>query len=115
FIWDEMMWREQSVNQITVDTTVALAAMAAATVRMRLGALVTPVPRRRPWKLARELATLDHLLGGRMVMGVGLGGDDSGQFSSFGEPVEDTLHAEQLEEALGIITGLWSGEPLSYA
>jgi alkanesulfonate monooxygenase SsuD/methylene tetrahydromethanopterin reductase-like flavin-dependent oxidoreductase (luciferase family) len=56
---------------------VALAAIAAATHRIGIGALVTPLPRRQPWEVARQLATLDPLSGGRMVLGAGPGWRDS--------------------------------------
>jgi alkanesulfonate monooxygenase SsuD/methylene tetrahydromethanopterin reductase-like flavin-dependent oxidoreductase (luciferase family) len=57
----------------SVDVWVALAAMALATTRVRLGTAVTAAPRRRPWKLAREVTTLDHLSGGRVTLGLGAG------------------------------------------
>ena len=70
FIWDHINrpWLTD-----LVDPWVALAGVACATERMRLGALVTPLPRRRPWKVAREATTLDRLSGGRLVFGAGLG------------------------------------------
>jgi alkanesulfonate monooxygenase SsuD/methylene tetrahydromethanopterin reductase-like flavin-dependent oxidoreductase (luciferase family) len=114
FLWDQMLWL-QPENQPTVDPWVALAAMASVTQRIRLGTLVTPVPRRRPWKLAREVVSLDHLSGGRMVLGVGLGEDGFKEYSGFGEPADDLTHAEKLDEGLEVIAGLWSGQPLSYA
>jgi alkanesulfonate monooxygenase SsuD/methylene tetrahydromethanopterin reductase-like flavin-dependent oxidoreductase (luciferase family) len=55
------------------DPWVALAAMAAATSHMRLGTMVTQIARRRPWKLASEAVALDHLSGGRLILGVGVG------------------------------------------
>ena len=70
FIWD-VLFMERGAS--AADSTVALAALALATKTIRLGAMVTPVARRRPWKLAKELATLDHLSAGRIVLGVGLG------------------------------------------
>jgi alkanesulfonate monooxygenase SsuD/methylene tetrahydromethanopterin reductase-like flavin-dependent oxidoreductase (luciferase family) len=55
------------------DPWIVLAAMAMRTERIRIGTLITPVPRRRPWKLARETVTLDHLSNGRLIFGAGLG------------------------------------------
>ena len=72
FLWDHLLFE---VDVPFVDAWIALAAIAAATERIRLGPLVTPLPRRRPWKVARESVTLDHLSGGRLVLGVGLGID----------------------------------------
>jgi alkanesulfonate monooxygenase SsuD/methylene tetrahydromethanopterin reductase-like flavin-dependent oxidoreductase (luciferase family) len=114
FIWDHMLWHWPD-HQPMADPAVALAAMAAATERIRLGALVTPIARRRPWKLAREAVTLDHLSGGRLVQGVGIGGDWFGDYSGFGEPPDDRTHAEMLDEGLTILDGLWRGAPFSYA
>jgi probable F420-dependent oxidoreductase len=95
------------------DVTVSLAAAAAATQRIRLGAMVTPVPRRRPWKLAREMAALDHLSGGRVIMGVGIGGVPQ-EFDDLGEETDPRVRGVMLDEALAVITGLWSGEPFSF-
>ena len=68
---------------------IALAAIAAATERIRLGPLITPLPRRRPWKVARESVTLDHLSAGRLVLGVGLGIDFWREFGGFGGEAAD--------------------------
>jgi alkanesulfonate monooxygenase SsuD/methylene tetrahydromethanopterin reductase-like flavin-dependent oxidoreductase (luciferase family) len=98
----------------TYDPWVVMAAMAMRTERVRLGAILTPPARRRPWKLARETMTLDHLSGGRLVLPVGLGALDDGGFSKVGEPADRKIRAELLDESLEILTGLWSGEPFSY-
>ena len=74
FIWDHMFWNWPE-TQLVGDPWVLLAAMAAATRRITLGPLVTPLPRHRPWNLARQAATLDRFSGGRLVLGVGIGGD----------------------------------------
>lgn len=98
----------------TYDPWVVMAAMAMRTERVRLGAILTPPPRRRPWKLARETMTLDYLSGGRLVLPVGLGTLDDGGFSKVGEPTDRKIRVELLDESLEILTGLWSGEPFSY-
>jgi alkanesulfonate monooxygenase SsuD/methylene tetrahydromethanopterin reductase-like flavin-dependent oxidoreductase (luciferase family) len=90
-----------------------MAAMAMRTERVRLGAIVTPPSRRRPWKLARETMTLDHLSGGRLVVPVGLGAVNS--FGSVGEVTDRKVRAAMLDESLEILTGLWSGEPFSFS
>ena len=69
-------------------------------------------PRRQPWQLALELATLDHLSNGRVILGAGLG--VPGDFSKFGFSPDTKLRAAKLDEALEIITGLWSGTSFSY-
>jgi alkanesulfonate monooxygenase SsuD/methylene tetrahydromethanopterin reductase-like flavin-dependent oxidoreductase (luciferase family) len=91
-----------------------LAAIATATQRIRLGALVTAVPRRRPWQLARETTTLDHLSGGRLVVGVGLGNPPEAEFEQFGEDGDIRRRARRLDEGLAILDGLWSGEPFAF-
>jgi alkanesulfonate monooxygenase SsuD/methylene tetrahydromethanopterin reductase-like flavin-dependent oxidoreductase (luciferase family) len=96
------------------DPWVVMAAMAMRTERVRIGAVLTPPARRRPWKLARETVTLDHLSGGRLVLPVGLGALDDGGFSKVGEPTDRKVRAGRLDESLEILTGLWSGEPFSY-
>src|SRR5947208_17025602 len=68
FLWDHVQMRPSL--PLTHDPWVLLGAMAVRTERIRLGTMVTPVPRRRPWKLAKEIATVDHLSGGRMILGV---------------------------------------------
>ena len=113
FLWDHM---QTDPNGPTADPWVALTAIAMRTERIRFGALVTPLPRRRPWKFARETATLDQLSGGRLIVGVGIGGDWWGEYSAFGEPATDNrTHGAMLDEALDVVTGLWSGQPFNYA
>src|SRR6266849_4214561 len=96
------------------DPWVTLAAIAVRTQRVRIGAMLTPVARRRPWKLARETVTVDHLSGGRLVLPVGLGVLDDLGFGGVGEPTDRKTRAELLDEGLAILTGLWSGEPFSF-
>ncbi len=97
------------------DPWIMLAAMAMRTTRIKLGPIVTPLPRRRPWKLAKEAVTLDHLSGGRLVLGVGIGSDSGQEYSCYGESTDDRLHAAMLDEGLAVLTGLWSGEPFSFS
>ena len=111
FLWDHM---QTAPNGPTADPWIALTAIALRTERIRFGALVTPLPRRRPWKFARETATLDQLSGGRLIVGVGIGGDWWREYSAFGEPADERTHGAMLDEALDVVTGLWSGEPFSY-
>ncbi|MGH2578068.1 MAG: LLM class flavin-dependent oxidoreductase, partial [Actinomycetota bacterium] len=101
FVWDQLRWREP-IKQVA-DPWITLAAIAAATEAVMLGPMVTPLPRRRPAKVARETATLDRLSGGRLILGVGLGGDQfAGEFSKTGEQVDDRVRGEMLDEALAI-------------
>ena len=96
------------------DPWVLMAAFAMATERVRLGAMIQPLSRRRPWKVARESATLDRLSDGRLVLCVGLGAVDDSGFGRVGEVVDRRTRAERLDESLEILVGLWSGEPFGY-
>ena len=111
FLWDHAH-REETVP--TADPWVLLAAVACATRRLRLGTLVTPVPRRRPWKLAREVTTLDHLSGGRVVLGVGLGSPADAEFARLGEDPDARVRARKLDEGLEVLEGLFGARPFSY-
>ena len=110
FTWDGIAIGDTD----TYDPWIVMAAMAMTTKRVRLGAIVTPPARRRPWKLARETMTLDRLSGGRLVLPVGLGALDDGAFGKVGEPTETRVRAELLDESLAILEGLWSGEPFGF-
>ncbi|MHB8625301.1 MAG: LLM class flavin-dependent oxidoreductase [Aggregatilineales bacterium] len=96
-----------------IDPWITLAAVAISTKRIRFGTMLTPVSRRRPWKLASETATLDNLSNGRVILSVGLGATDTG-FAEFGEVTDRKARAELLDEGLDIITGLWHGQPFQY-
>jgi len=98
-----------------VDSWIAMAAIASNTTRMRLGLLVTPLARRRPWKVAREIVTLDHLSNGRMILGVGLGDFQEKEFENFGEVSDKSTRGEMLDEGLEIIDGLQSGQSFRFA
>jgi len=91
-----------------------LTAAALSTNQIRLGTLVTPVPRRRPQQLAQEVATLDRLSGGRMILGVGLGASIENEYARFGEPTDLKVLAGTLDEGLEVMTLLWSGEPVTF-
>ena len=97
-----------------IDPSLALAAVALATTSLRFGPLVTPLARRRPWKVAREAATLDRLSGGRMVLGVGLGAGAT-EFENLGEASDPKQRAAMLDEGLAILQGLWQGKSFDFA
>ncbi len=96
-----------------IDAWVSLTAAAMQTSRIRLGTDLTPLSRMRPWKLASETVTLDHLSQGRVILSVGLGALDTG-FGAFGEVADRKTRAELLDEGLDILTGLWQGQPFNY-
>jgi alkanesulfonate monooxygenase SsuD/methylene tetrahydromethanopterin reductase-like flavin-dependent oxidoreductase (luciferase family) len=98
-----------------VDPWVALTAVAAATENILLGPLVTPLPRRRPWELARQTVSLQNFSGGRLILGVGLGEPTEWDFRYFGLETDPVIRGEHLDEGLAILTGLWSGEKFGFA
>jgi alkanesulfonate monooxygenase SsuD/methylene tetrahydromethanopterin reductase-like flavin-dependent oxidoreductase (luciferase family) len=112
FVWDHLLWPMHPAP--VADPWVLLTAIALQTERVRLGTMVTPLSRRRPWKLARETVTLDHLSNGRLILGVGLGYFEQQEFAAFHETVSPRQRAEMLDESLEILTGLWSGLPFHY-
>lgn len=113
FLWDQMAFMA-GVAVPVHDPWVTLAAVASRTSRIRIGTMVTPVARRRPWKLARETATLDHLSRGRLVLGVGLGFPPDADFADLGEDPDAAVRARKLDEGLEVLARCWSGEPFSY-
>jgi hypothetical protein len=96
------------------DPWIALAAIAVRTQHFRLGPMMTPLSRRRPWKVARETVTLDHLSRGRLILAVGLGFIGDGGYAKVGEPLDPKIRAKILDEALAIVDGLWSGQPFRF-
>ena len=118
--WDGVFLEDYIVHHLApgqlpvCDPWIALTAMALSTSRVRLGTAVTPLSRRRPWKVAREVATLDQLSNGRMILGVGIGDLNDWGFSRVGEVTDDKHRAKRLDEGLDVIAGLWSGKPFSY-
>ena len=100
--------------ELMYDPWVVLAGMAMRTRRVRIGAVLTPISRRRPWKMARETMSVDQLSRGRLVVPVGLGALDDGGFGKVGEATDRKTRAQLLDEGLEILTGLWSGQPFSF-
>jgi len=98
----------------TYDPWALMGAMAMATERVSLGAMLTPPSRRRPWKLARETTTVDRLSNGRLILPVGLGAVDDRGVTALGGAADRKSRAERLDEGLEILVGLWSGEPFGY-
>ncbi len=112
FIWDHLAYGEP--GWAVADPYVTIAAIAARTDRVRIGVLISALARRRPWKFAREMTTLDVLSEGRLVVGVGLGSQPHAEFAAFGEDPDPGTRHELIDEGLDIVCGLWSGQPFSY-
>lgn len=111
FTWDHLAF--DWITAPLVDPWIAYTAIGLATSRIRFGPMITPLPRRRPWKLARETVSLDRLSGGRLILGVGMGGGPA-ENAAFDEPCEPKELGGRLDEGLEILTGLWSGENFHY-
>jgi len=104
--WDGLFAWEAAYG---VDPWSLLAAVAARTSRMRLGTMLTPLPWRRPWKLASQVATLDQLSGGRAILGVGVGAVDT-SLPETGEVIDLRARAERMDEGIDLIRALWAGQ-----
>ena len=115
--WDGFFtWDGISIGPMdTWDPWTLLGAVSVRTSSIRLGAMIFPLARRRPWKVAREALTVDHLSGGRLVLPVGLGVTDDGGFGKVrGEAATARERAERLDESLAILEQAWSGQAFSY-
>ena len=114
FLWDHVAgpW-EGGGAPPTGDPWVLLAGVACATTTLRVGTNVTPVARRRPHVLATQVATLDQLSGGRVTLGVGLGGVPA-EFEAYGEASAPAERARMLDEGLDVIAALWTGEEVHH-
>ena len=108
FVWDHIVYR--APVRAVADPWIVLSAIACATSTLRIGPMVTPLARRRVQKLARETVTLDHLSGGRLTLGVGLGSDSSGELAPFGEETDPRGRARLLDEGLERLSAMWAGE-----
>lgn len=107
FLWDHVAYRPPV--EAILDPWICMAAIATATERVLIGPLITPPARRRIHKLARETATLDLLSNGRFVFGAGLGSDNSGEFSQFGEESDARARAQLLDDGLDELKRYWDG------
>jgi alkanesulfonate monooxygenase SsuD/methylene tetrahydromethanopterin reductase-like flavin-dependent oxidoreductase (luciferase family) len=105
FLWDRITYPPP--ERAVADPWVALSAIAVVTETLRLGPMITPLPRRRVQKVARETVTLDHLSNGRLTLGVGLGNADD--LEPFGEVIDPRKRAQVLDEGLDRLDGFWSG------
>ena len=113
FVWDHL---QGSASRPELhDPWSLLGAIAARTSRVRIGTLVTPVARRRPWQLAKQVTTVDHLSGGRATLGVGLGVPPALEYEAFGEPGDARVHAAMLDEGLPLIDAFLRGDAVDHS
>jgi alkanesulfonate monooxygenase SsuD/methylene tetrahydromethanopterin reductase-like flavin-dependent oxidoreductase (luciferase family) len=113
FVWDHLLYADP-VREIA-DPWICLAAMAAATSRILLGPMVTPLPRRRPAVVARQAASLHRLSGGRLILGFGIGDDGGvGELTRFGEELDARRRGAALTEGLEVLTALLSGDAVHH-
>ncbi|WP_425246488.1 LLM class flavin-dependent oxidoreductase [Streptomyces sp. NEAU-NA10] len=110
FLWDHVVTDAMPI----ADSWTALAAIAQATERLRLGPTVTPLARRRPWTVARQASTVSRLSDGRLIVGTGVGVDESGDFSSFGEAADLATRSAMLTEGLGLMRSMWAGKAIRH-
>jgi alkanesulfonate monooxygenase SsuD/methylene tetrahydromethanopterin reductase-like flavin-dependent oxidoreductase (luciferase family) len=110
FLWDHVVTGMMPI----ADPWTTLAAIAQATRTILLGPTVTPLARRRPWQVARQASTVSRLSGGRFVLGTGVGTDESGDFSSFGDPTDVPTRAAMLTEGLGLVRSMWAGDAIDH-
>lgn len=115
FVWDHVVHsKRQRRGQAFGDPWMLLTAAALATSRLRLGTLLTPVARRRPEQLARQVATLDSLSGGRVIFAAGLGAPIDDEFGSFGDTTDPVVLAERLDEGLELLRRYWLGRVVNH-
>ena len=112
FLWDHLFAFVPGRVEV-VDPWITLAAAACRTSRIRLGPLVTPLPRRRPMVVARQSVTLDRLSSGRLVLGVGIGAAPF-EWEYLGEESDLRRRGDMLDEHLDLLTRLWTGELVSH-
>ena len=113
FLWDHVLFCEPDKNP-HVDPWIALSAIAVQTEHIKIGAMITAIARRRPWKLARETVSLQNLSNGRLIFGAGLGDPVEWEFETFHEESDAKIRAQKLDEGLEVLTRLWTGETVNY-
>jgi alkanesulfonate monooxygenase SsuD/methylene tetrahydromethanopterin reductase-like flavin-dependent oxidoreductase (luciferase family) len=113
FVWDTLLFDVETMPPV-LDPWTVLAAIATSTTRVKIGPMIAQLARRRPWEVARQVVTLDHLSHGRLILGAGLGYASEADFGHFGLPSDARARADLLDESLQVIAGLCSGESFQY-
>ena len=106
FVW-ESIWG--------IDAWVMLGAAAMTTERIRLGTMLTPLPRRKPWDVAGQVSTVDNLSNGRVILSVGLGVTGEDRFWLFEQDPGRKVRAELMDESLEMLPFLWRDQPFEYS
>jgi probable F420-dependent oxidoreductase len=96
----------------TFDAITTMAALAARTSRVRIGSAVLLLPLRPPAIVAKAVSTLDHISGGRITLGVGVGGEYPKEFAVCGVPVHE--RGGRTNEAIEVLRALWTQDSASY-
>jgi alkanesulfonate monooxygenase SsuD/methylene tetrahydromethanopterin reductase-like flavin-dependent oxidoreductase (luciferase family) len=99
FLWDHLLYPQ---GWPVIDPWVVLSAIASQTKRLSLGLLVAALPRQLPWEVAKRAVSIDHL------------GSRREEYAAFGQAADERHRGDRLDEALQVITGLWSGESFSF-
>ena len=113
FVWDHVLSPVEGEWPIA-DPWIALTAAATRSRRIRIGPMVTPLPRRRLINVSQATLSLDQLSGGRVILGLGLGSDRARELSAFGEPDDQAERAAKLTEGAELLTRLWSAERVQH-
>jgi len=111
--WDSIWLSDRLISErLSLEPVTALAAVAARTARMKFGTSVIALPLRNPVVLARELATVDFLSGGRLLPAVGLGGDDEREYEATGTTRRE--RSARTDEAIGLLRRLWGEDGVTH-
>lgn len=113
FLWDHVLRPSDEPAEIA-DPWICLAAIATRTEAIRLGPLVTPLVRRRPATLARQIMSLDRLSRGRLTVGLGLGVDRGRELTAFGEITDAPTRGALLDEGAALLASLVAGDPVDH-
>ena len=108
------MWSGDHIafGQPILDPLIQLSQASAISQRLLLGTAVYLLPLRRPVSVAKQVTSLDLLSSGRVIFGVGIGGEFPGEFALSGVPVKE--RGARLSEAIEVLRKLWSGKPVAH-
>ncbi|MGY6499985.1 MAG: LLM class flavin-dependent oxidoreductase [Acidimicrobiales bacterium] len=108
----DSLWVSDRISGEAPDPIVAMTMAAAHSTRLKFGMSVMVLPGRNPVVVAKQIASVDRLSGGRVLPAFGLGAVDAVEHQAFGVKREE--RAAIFDEALPLIRRLWSGEPVDH-